>query len=240
MHTKILDCDKIMEKRKKSENGLRNFKQRVKFMTKLALLVMLFSSCDTEEQLPVYQYESIAVYGGSVSSTPESNYAKSFWQEELNIPVFTYGVGGAGFTSGTVQPNIPAQIEQSPMHKIAVIWCSTNDVWAPIENDDKYSPYSQNGGMRTAIEKLKARDPDCIILGFCSLPAFDGRNMADHVEGQIEVFEEYGIPYLNQFGFFTEDDVVGMYKADKLHHTHKGYISIRERQVEFLRENITR
>jgi hypothetical protein len=214
-------------------------------MTALALCVCLvFPSSKSEAAPPEHQNYSIAVYGGSISSLPESNYAKNHWAQELGMPVFTYGVGGAGFTKFTTQPDIPTQVELSPKHKVVVLWCSTNDFGRAVEGEDKFSRETQNGGMRVAIERLREKEPECIILGFCSLPIFPNAGDpaspgAGHVAGQIAVFEEYGIPYLNQFGFFTADDVSEMYMPDKVHLTPKGYTSISERQAQFLKQNIT-
>jgi hypothetical protein len=228
----------------------RNFLIRLKTVVVVALSVVVFMGChknnDEEEIIKTYTYNSIGVYGGSVSSTIESDEAKSFWQRELNIPVVTYGVSGAGFTDVTVQPDIPTQIEKSPIHRVVVLWCSTNDRWQPVENDDKYSPKSQNGGMRIAIEKLKAKDSASIILGFCSLPVFqygDGDNIipnASLIKGQIKVFEEYDIPYLNQYNYFTIQDTTEMYLPDKTHLSVNGYRHIRERQLGFIKQKITK
>jgi lysophospholipase L1-like esterase len=216
-----------------------SYLQTAKTSTMLMLLsCIILLSCSKTPPPVETEYDSIGVYGGSISSTPVSDYAKQLWQSELNIPVVTHGVGGAGFTQNTTQPNIPAQIDQSPAHDIVVLWCSTNDSSAPLESEDMYSVATQNGGMRISIEKLKAKNPDCIILGFCSLPSFDGRNIATLVENQIKVFEEYNIPYLNQYKFFTVEDVAEMYSSDKIHLSVSGYVAIRERQTEFIRENI--
>lgn len=201
------------------------------------LLNFIFTACTKADTLT---NKTIAVYGASHSICSESDSAILFWQRELGFRVFRYGISGAGY-SNNYSATIPNEINNSPSHEIAILWSTTNGYPYPIENEDKFSPKSMKGGMRISIEKLKSKNPNVIILGFIMLPRFDDRNpeiRKPYMEGQIEVFEEYNIPYLNQYYFFTADDTTIMYLPDKLHLTVKGYLHIRNQQLEFIRQNI--
>lgn len=193
-------------------------------------------SCErdtTNEPRPI----SMGVFGGSTAARDEAMIAKSYWATQLDMDVITYAVGGAGY-SDYRNNTIQMQLEKARAHNYFLLWCSTNDYGQAIENNNKYSKQSQNGGLRFAIEHIKSRHPKAKIILFTSLPSMDGRNMSLYVENQIKVCKEYDIAYLDQFKMFDSVDIDQVYQADQMHITKKGYEILRVKQVEFFRKII--
>lgn len=128
------------------------------------------------------QAKSVGVFGGSLSSLPESQIAKGLWKKYLYMDIKTYGMGGSGFAT-TTQRNIQSQVNKAGKHDIYILWASTNDYTAgiPIGEATDYTEYdgydetkrtTQCGGINYCIKKLREKNPDCIICLFTSLKFF--------------------------------------------------------------------
>ena len=184
----------------------------------------------------------VGVYGGSISSRPASEIAKQKWENELQISVITHGVGGAGFSNKT-EHNVPEQIAVGGVYDIYVLWASSNDFRA-LENMDINNIATQDGGIKLSCDLIKAKSPDAVIVFFTSIPRFDKTYIFDKVkylvEEQIKTCEKLNIPYLDQYNGcgFNEDNYMEYYEEDKVHLTEKGYLTIVDAQISFLREII--
>ncbi len=127
------------------------------------------------------QGKSVGVFGGSLSSLPESRIAKGLWKKYLYLDIKTYGKGGHGFSIN--QGSIQNQVNKAAKHDIYILWASTNDYTAeqPIGEVTDYTEYdgydeskrtTQCGGINYCIKKLREKNPDCIICIFTSLKFF--------------------------------------------------------------------
>ncbi len=190
--------------------------------------------------------KSVGVFGGSLSSTKESDTAKNIWTDKLNLKVYTYGNGGAGFGIQEKDPlnNVQVQAENADIHDIYVLWASTNDLAKnnPIGDVRSADLYSQAGGIRKSVEILQLKNPDAKIYFFTSLPLFKEENtLEDYVKGQKAVCADLHIPVLDQFYMcgFNNWNAPYYYNADFTHLPVKGYERIAEMQVAFLANPIS-
>lgn len=201
----------------------------------LFILSMISLGCSKMEINTEPSYD-IAVLGGSIASRPESEQAKEFWSQNLKLTIKTYAEGGAGFAESPGRHPIPQQVDFTRSEKIYILWCSTNDYTKQVEENDKYSVNSQNGGMRITVRKIREKNPMAQIIVLGSLPSFDGRDLRRHVEGQMAVCQELNLPYLRQLDFFNSMNFTQYYKEDNVHIEDKGYIYIRKQQLDFLKQ----
>ena len=212
-------------------------------MRNLKLLFVIFIlgfivSCDKDDTDNLM----VGVYGGSISSRPASEIAKQKWKNELQISVITHGVGGAGFSNKT-EHNVPEQIAVGGVYDIYVLWASSNDYLA-LENTDINNIATQDGGIKLSCDLIKAKNPDAVIVFFTSIPRFDKLYIYDKVkylvEEQIKTCKELNIPYLDQYSQcgFNQNNYTEYYEEDKVHLTEKGYLTIVNAQISFLREII--
>lgn len=203
----------------------------------------------------------IAVFGGSISSQPNSERAKDFWRKELNAEVITYGVGGMGFSKLTGEDNIQAQVEKAiseEQYDIYVFWASNNDIYQrhPIgfykdytefDNFDESKLNSQAGGMNYCFKRVFETNPKAKIIFFTTLksiangeysydPFFKG-GAYEYVKGQIDVCNYWGIPCLNQF----LNVPINQYNKniylneDLVHMTEEGYAFMGNIQAKFIK-----
>jgi len=198
--------------------------------------IFLLVSCEDKKSI-LEPEEGIAVYGGSIAAYPEADISKKYWESVLSVQVKTYAVPGAGF-SDFRKNTIEEQLRISPVFEYYLLWCSTNDFGQPIEDGERYSPHSQNGGMRRVIRYIKSINPEASIIVFTSLPSSDGRDLYEYVKGQISICQESGIEYLDQFHFFDGVSTGQFYQKDKMHLTKEGYEYIKNKQIEFLKKII--
>lgn len=182
----------------------------------------------------------IGVFGGSVSSTKESESAKNIWREKLDVIVETNGVGGAGFSNTTLK-NIPEQITLAPVYDVYILWASTNDFkLGTVGNLDSNDLSTQSGGIRESVRLIKAKAPKALILFFVSMHRFDSsfEKVVPFIEKQKAICDILGIPYLDQFKFFDKENFSQYYFADKVHLNVEGYSKIAPYQTEFLKKYI--
>ena len=203
---------------------------------------------------------SIGVFGGSLSSLPESKYAKFIWAKYLNAKIYTYGIGGYGFSIN--RGSIQKQVDTALSHDIYILWASTNDYtgneligdchdYTTVDNFDVGKLNTQCGGMNYYIKQLRQKNPQAKIYIFCSLPFFiypGGyqkqsndvndiyKSFYEYVDAQIQVAQYNGLKYLNQFefSFLTLEKSTEYYKEDKFHMTEKGYANVGVYQLYFL------
>lgn len=242
---------------------LSNVLTRRNFFTKTALTTvgaMVFTNMnasatgkkDSKAVREVYKQispnygKSVGVFGGSLSVTEESEMAKSIWAEKLNLNVFSYGNGGAGFGIQENNPlnNVQIQAANAEVHDIYILWASTNDLAKNIPIGDIRSTdlHSQAGGIRKSVEILQLRNPYAKIYFFTSLPFFKQENsLEDFVIGQKAVCADLHIPVLDQFYMcgFNQWNAQYFYNADLVHLPVKGYERIAEMQVAFLANPIS-
>lgn len=192
----------------------------------------------------VYDKYTIGVFGGSLSSTPESESAKTIWLDSLGSNRFkieTKGTGGAGY-SGLTKNSIPTQIRNSKPYDIYILWSSTNDYGGPIPvgDFDSQDTISQCGGINYAINLIKMKNENALILLFTSLPVFANYKLAPFVDGQITLCKEKGIPYLNQYliSGFNYSNYSQFYYPDNVHLMSSGYKYIGPMQATFLKKEI--
>lgn len=185
--------------------------------------------------------KSVGVFGGSLSAMEASKTAKNIWSEKLNLKVFTYGRGGAGFGIQEANPqnNMVVQAEGAGVHDIYILWASTNDHSKKISVGEIRSNdlYTQAGGIRKSVEILQTKNPDAKIYFFTSLPMFKTENtLEEYVKGQKAVCADLHIPVLDQFYVcgFNQWNAPYFYREDLKHLTEKGYERIAEMQVAFL------
>lgn len=198
--------------------------------------------------------KSVAVFGGSVSVIPASDYAKDMWEERLGMNITNYGVGGAGFSS-LQGKSMQQQVDESGVFDIYILWASTNDFTNKRENGS-YTDYTefdgydeeklvtQAGGINYCIKKIYELNPDATIYFFTSSKAFinrggydpfDPEGMVSYVDMQKKICKLHGIPYLDQFtlgGYNIYNQ--GLYYRDPIHMNAEGYKKIGELQVAFL------
>ena len=212
----------------------------------LCLFLITLSCSKNDEPLDVKDdvLRKVGVFGGSVSSLPESETAKNVWKEHLNIDVITCGIGGAGFSSLT-NNYVPSQIEKAEVFDIYILWASTNDaVINAIGDFDSKDETTQSGGILKSIEIIKQKNSNALILFFTSLPRFDYdiyyNRISNFVDGQIALCKQEHLPCLNQNSFckFDKSNYAEYYLEDQIHLNNKGYTSIATIQMEFIRENI--
>ena len=205
--------------------------------------------------------KSIAVFGGSLSSVPESDAAKTIWADMLGSEVTTYGVGGAGFSSQQGH-SLQQQVDEAGVHDIYVLWASTNDYvnnrpcgsWTDYTEYDNYNPealVTQCGGINYCIRRLLEINPKADIVFFTSFRFFGredgwnpyslahnatGLNFAQYVEAQKQCCAHYGIPVLDQFSLqgISPFNVEQYYLPDKLHMQRSGYEKTAVIQAYFL------
>ena len=173
------------------------------------------------------QIKSIGVFGGSLSSLPESNIAKGLWMKYLNANVKTYGKPGHGFC--TKGHNIQQQVNNAGKHDIYILWVSTNDYTTlqPVGLPTDYTEYdgfnndkrnTQCGGINYCIKRLREKNPECTIYLFTSLKFFGSRgdliygyetstdkdngtglSFYSYTQRQKECARLQGIPYFDQW-----------------------------------------
>ncbi len=208
--------------------------------------------------------KSVGVFGGSISSFPESSVAKGLWEKHLNMKIKTYGKPGHGFSCK--QGSIQNQVDGAIAHDIYILWASTNDLQFnhPIGEATDYTEYdgfdkskreTQCGGINYCIKKLREKNPLCSIYLFTSLKYFTADKhgylrevssgsapiqptLYQYVQGQIACAQLQGIPYFNQWEVqenrITPQNFQEYYKEDNFHLTAKGYFDIGIRQLLFL------
>ena len=204
----------------------------------------------------------IAVFGGSLSVTAESDAAKRIWANQLGAEVTTYGVGGAGFSIDQGY-SIQKQVDDAGgIYDIYVLWASTNDfnsnrevgTWKDYtvhDGFDRDKLHTQCGGINYCIRTILSKNPRARILFFTSLRFFKqesgynpysgtpnkaGATFTDYVNAQKECCAHYGIPILDQFSIqgVNEFNYTEYYKPDRLHMTENGYRFIGPVQAAFI------
>ena len=203
------------------------------------IILFFLSSCEADDPEISKISEGIGVFGGSISSLPESEIAKDIWRKELNLKVTTHGIGGAGFTIST-KNNILQQIAEAPVYDIYILWASTNDTkGATVGNIGSMDLSTQNGAINKCISLIRERNGKAQIFFFISLPTFDNnQKLASFVQGQKEICTYLKIPYLDQFNMFDVGNCQNYYYEDRVHLRESGYAKIAPFQVKFLSENI--
>lgn len=171
--------------------------------------------------------KSVGVFGGSLSSLPESEMAKGLWERYLNMDVKTYGMLGHGFSVN--QGSIQRQVELAGRHDIYILWASTNDYtnvhdvgmvtdYTEADGFEESKRATQCGGINYCIKKLREKNPECTIYLFTSLKFFDntgrsssgylkestdtngtGLNFYDYTQKQKECAAAQGISYFDQW-----------------------------------------
>jgi len=127
------------------------------------------------------QGKSVGVFGGSLSSLPESNIAKGLWKKYLYMNIKTYGKGGRGFA--TNKGSIQDQVNEAAKHDIYILWASTNDYtggypngeatdYTEFDGFDETKRETQCGGINYCIKKLREKNPGSQIYLFTSLKFF--------------------------------------------------------------------
>ena len=204
--------------------------------------------------------KTVGVFGGSLSSNPESVVAKAYWHKYLGMEIKTYGMQGHGFSS--LQGSIQDQIKYARKHDIYILWCSTNDYTTNREigstddytSKDKFNKRkltTQCGGMNYCISKLRQLNPNCTIYIFGSLKFFSspegndidsditnkiGLSFHQYIEAQKKISESRGVKFFNQWDIpvLTKENSESFYKDDKVHMTYEGYANIAPYQLFFL------
>ena len=232
-----------------------------KYSSFLILLFLLSTSLlaqESSEDLRIKNSlnygKSVAVFGGSVSVIPASDYAKDMWKESLGMTITNYGVGGAGFSS-LQGKSLQQQVDEAGVFDIYILWASTNDFTNKRENGS-YTDYTefdgydiekletQAGGINYCIKKIYELNPDATIYFFTSSKAFhnrggydpfDSNGMVSYVDIQKKICELHGIPYLDQFalgGYNVHNQ--SLYYRDPIHMNPEGYKKLGALQVAFL------
>lgn len=140
----------------------------------------------------------VQVFGGSLSVKHESETAKQYWKEFLNLSIQSCGRCGAGYAMDSSQlvnlaadnglefhmgyNNVQEQIRYyaSPDYDIYILWCSTDDytrslpIGSPDDytNKDGFDPSrlkTQCGGLNYCIRILRQLNPHATIYIFGSL-----------------------------------------------------------------------
>ncbi|GAB1416556.1 hypothetical protein MASR2M117_19620 [Paludibacter sp.] len=191
----------------------------------------------------------IGVFGGSISSTPESETAKKIWLDTLSREFFsveTKGVGGAGFSSLT-KYSVPNQIRLAKPYDIYVLWASTNDYYskAPVGDYSTNDTTTMIGGIKYAINIIKQKNEDALIVFFTSLPFYyKDDNFPIYVSNQKKFCEINNIPVLDQntiFGIsYLNPSQEVYFTSDKTHVSNEGYAYIGPMQAQFLKKEILR
>lgn len=204
--------------------------------------------------------KNVGVFGGSLSSRPESLYAKYLWAYYLDWDIFTYGYGGYGFSS--LQGSIQDEVDHAKKHDIYILWASTNDYTSSREigsvtdytEADGFNPKkleTQCGGLNYCIKKIRSMMPNAKIYIFGSLPFYLyaggyskeaedknelGYTFYQYVEAQKAVAEAQNVMYFNQFDIpvITKQNSDSFYYDDKFHMTEQGYANIGVYQLYFL------
>lgn len=125
--------------------------------------------------------KSVGVFGGSLSSLPESIIAKGLWKKYLHMDIKTYGKPGHGFS--IKQGSIQNQVNRAIAHDIYILWASTNDYttlreageatdYTVYDNFDKKKLSTQCGGINYCISRLQEINPSATIYLFTSLKFF--------------------------------------------------------------------
>ena len=208
----------------------------------------------------------IAVFGGSVSSVPESEVAKDIWREELNAAVITYGVGGMGFSKNTGEDNIQAQVERAiekEPYDVYVFWASNNDIFQghPIgdykdytetDNYDKEKLITQCGGINYCFKRVFETNSRANVIFFTTFKSnYDGERSFDpfylggvyeYLKAQIKCCNYWGVPCLDQFINipFNDYNMSLYFMEDKVHLTKEGYAFVGNIQAQFIKNNISR
>lgn len=206
--------------------------------------------------------KTVGVFGGSLSSLPQSEKAKDVWRKYLGMRVTTYGISGYGFSSQ--QGSIQNQVDHAAPKDIYILWASTNDYngqricgspydYSVKDAFNKEKLTTQCGGINYCIKKLREINPSAKIYLFTSLPFFSdesgydrhskktnktGYNFAYYVKMQKRCCRVNGIPYLDQFssGFFDKNNSAVYYMKDRLHLNEEGNALIGIYQAFFLSE----
>ncbi len=190
---------------------------------------------------------SIGVFGGSVCSIPESEFAKSIWLDSLGRSSFkieTKGTGGSGFSCLTGN-SVPTQIRNAKAYDIYVLWASTNDLYhsAPKGDVTSQDTISQCGGINYALRLIAKKNKKALVLFFTSLPVFfKDDNFAPYVESQVTFCKAKKIIFLDQFALcgisYLNKWQSIFYKSDLLHPTIEGYKYVGPLQANFLKTEI--
>ncbi len=198
--------------------------------------------------------KSVAVFGGSVSVIPESDSAKSMWEELLGMTITNYGAPGAGFSS-LQGKSIQKQVDEAGVFDIYFLLASTNDYtnqkgvgsytdYTEFDGYDKKKLTSQAGGINYCIKRIYEINPNAVIYFFTSSKAFNDRGgydpfyaqgMNKYVEVQKKICVLHGIPVLDQFllgGYNVYNKQ--LYYNDPIHMNAVGYKKLGELQVSFL------
>lgn len=236
---------------------LEDYSSYVRDDEQFLLFNTAIAACETSRN----SGKSVAVFGGSLSSLPESNIAKGLWKKYLHMNIKTYGKGGHGFA--TIQGNIQNQVNQAAKHDIYILWGSTNDYVTerPLGKVTDYTEYddfdttkleSQCGGINYCIKRLREINPQATIYLFTSLKFFtvdcgykitptnnNGQNyLYDYVQKQKECARLQNISYLDQWeaqeGRITRDNFSNYYLEDGFHMSEAGYFDIGIHQLLFL------
>lgn len=160
---------------------LENYSIYVQDKEQEAIFQQAILACQTSSN----QGKSVGVFGGSLSSLPESNIAKGLWKKYLYMDIKTYGKGGSGFSIN--QGSIQDQVDRAAKHDIYILWASTNDYTGghPVGEATDYTEHdgfdetkrgTQCGGINYCIKKLREKNPECKIYLFTSLRFFGINN----------------------------------------------------------------
>lgn len=157
---------------------MQNEEQRILFNTAV-------TACETSLNFG----KSVAVFGGSLSSLPESRIAKGLWKKYLHMDIKTYGKPGYGFSSA--QGSIQNQVNAAGKYDIYILWASTNDYTTqrPLGEATDYTEYdefnpkklkTQCGGINSCIKRLREINPQASIYLFTSLKFFGTNGIQDY------------------------------------------------------------
>lgn len=143
--------------------------------------------------------------------------------------------------------------------EIVFIEHGVNDYSAgrPIKNEtDPYDPATYTGALRIGIENVKKACPNATIVlvtpTFCRFFAFDGSPagdctnrdfgygyLEDYVKAQIEVAEQYGLPYIDDYHTLGIDaGNVDALTVDGIHLNEEGRSLLASRLAEFVKTNL--
>lgn len=197
--------------------------------------------------------KSLGIFGGSFSCIEESDSCKSYWQELLQLTLFSHGISGAGYSNLTQENGVQYAVDRccrrDKPHDIYLLWSPSNDFSKGRATIGTLSDYTEAdgfdttklstmlGGMNYCYQKLKQKNPDAEILLFTTLPIFnkgaagydtlytDSIGLRHYVDAQIEWAKAHDVPYLDLFrrSGFTHSNYGPYYQKDKLHPNVEGY-----------------
>ena len=190
--------------------------------------------------------KSVGVFGGSISSIPNSNYVKDQWRNLLAMNVTDYGALGFGFSK--LQGSIQNEVNNCLPKDIYVLWASTNDLYnnrlcgtdsdyTVLDNYDDKKLTTQCGGINYCIKKLREINPDCKIYFISTFQSFKdkfgfdstyvngiGERVTDYIYYQRKCCERNNVKFLDLFhiNIFNQSNYKN-YFSDTIHPNETGY-----------------